>query len=202
MKRMTRVTFLLVAAALAGGAVVVGCCFWPVNCDDNTAGPEHPWAQPIDKPGVETLYRVSDTLYRGAQPDAKGMAELKAMGVKTIVNLRMFHSDDEEIGDLDLVGVHIGTTVFHVSEDAVVEFLKVVADPARQPVFVHCQQGVDRTGAMVAIYRIVIEGWTKAEALDEMVNGGFGHHKILVNLPRFVNGLDIPDIKRRAGLDK
>lgn len=202
MKRITRVTVLLGAVVLVGGAIIIGCCLWPVE-HDNYMGPEHPWAVLVapKKPGLDNLYRVSDTLYRGAQPTAEGMKQLEAMGVKTVVNLRTLHSDLDEIGDLGLGYVHLRTTVLRVSEDDVVEFLKVAADKDRQPVFVHCQQGVDRTGVMSAVYRIAIEGWSKAEALDEMINGGFGHHKELRNLHHFVNNLDIADIKRRAGLD-
>jgi len=200
MKRITRVTLLLGAVIVVGGATSTGCCIWPVEHNDY-AGPVHEWAEPVTKPGLEKLYRVSDTLYRGAQPTAEGMKQLKVMGVKTVVNLRTFHSDRDEIGDLDLGYVHIRTMVLYISADDVVEFLRTVADKDRQPVFVHCLHGVDRTGVMSAVYRIAIEGWSKAEALDEMVNGPFGHNKVLVNLHHFINDLDIGDIKRRAGLD-
>jgi protein tyrosine/serine phosphatase len=51
--------------------------------------------------------------------------------------------------------------------------LAIVTDPARQPVFVHCRRGSDRTGTAVAVYRICVEGWSREAAIDEMVNGGF-----------------------------
>ena len=43
-----------------------------------------------------------------------------------------------------------------------------MADPAKRPVFVHCKHGADRTGTMVAFYRILFEGWSKDEAIREM----------------------------------
>ena len=60
------------------------------------------WAQPIVMEGVPNLHRVSDALYRSAQPTAAGMRHLRKMGVKTIVSLRSFHSDRDEIGDTGL----------------------------------------------------------------------------------------------------
>ncbi|MBN2210712.1 MAG: dual specificity protein phosphatase family protein, partial [Sedimentisphaerales bacterium] len=82
----------------------------------------------------------------------------------------------------------------------VVRFLEIVSDPERQPVLVHCQHGADRTGTMCAMYRIVIEGWPKEEALREMTLGGFGFHEVWDNLPDWINELDIESIKAKAGL--
>ena len=58
---------------------------------------ERQWAQRLGLPGVENLHKVSDKLYRGAQPIKEGMQQLKELGIKTIVNLRSFHSDRGEI---------------------------------------------------------------------------------------------------------
>ncbi|MFW6163091.1 MAG: hypothetical protein ACODAJ_10005, partial [Planctomycetota bacterium] len=65
------------------------------------------WATPIDKPGLPNLHQVSEDLYRGAQPTAEGMRQLKAMGVRTVINLRKLHSDRDEIGDTGLAYEHI-----------------------------------------------------------------------------------------------
>jgi hypothetical protein len=56
------------------------------------------WAQKIEVAGVKNCFRVTTNLYRGAQPTAEGMAQLKAMGIKTVINLRAFHSDKDEVG--------------------------------------------------------------------------------------------------------
>jgi hypothetical protein len=50
------------------------------------------------------------------------------------------------------------------------------------------------------VYRIVVQGWSKAEALEEMLEGGFGYHRIWVNLPAYIDGLDIADLRNKAGL--
>ena len=65
------------------------------------------WAQPVMLAGVPNLHKVSDSLYRSAQPSAEGMRNLKQMGLQTILNLRSFHSDRKAIGDTGLAYEHI-----------------------------------------------------------------------------------------------
>ena len=158
------------------------------------------WAQPVTLSGVPNLYRVSGELYRGDQPSPQGMQNLKNIGFKTIINLRSFHSDRDEIGDTGLAYEHITMKAWHPEEKEAVRFLKIVTDPKRAPVLVHCQHGADRTGTMVAVYRIIVQGWSKAEAIREMTQGGFGFHPIWSNLPNWIQKLDIDRIKRQAGI--
>jgi protein tyrosine/serine phosphatase len=158
------------------------------------------WAVPLEKPGLPNLHRVGDGYYRGAQPSAEGMKELERMKVKTVINLRAVNSDRDEIGDAGLAYEHISFKAWHAEDEDVVKFLKLVTDPERKPVFVHCQHGADRTGMMTAIYRIAIEGWTKDEAIAEMTQGGFGFHEIWKNLVEYVRELDVERLKREAGI--
>lgn len=156
------------------------------------------WAQPIAKPGLPNLHKVSDGLYRGAQPTAEGFRELARMGVKTVVNLRRFHSDRRLLEGTGLGYVHVPMNAWHGEAEDAVAFLKVVGDPARRPVFVHCQHGADRTGTMAAIYRMAVQGWSVDDAVRELVEGGFGFHGIWSNLPVFLRSLDIDRLKREA----
>jgi protein tyrosine phosphatase (PTP) superfamily phosphohydrolase (DUF442 family) len=158
------------------------------------------WAQPIRMKGVPNLHKVSDSLYRSAQPSAEGMKNLKAIGVETIVNLRSFHSDRDEIGETGLAYEHIYMKAWHPEETDAVRFLQIVTNPKRVPVLVHCQHGADRTGTMCALYRVAVQGWSKEEALEEMTGGGFGFHGIWDNLTQWINALDIEGIKKRAGI--
>lgn len=161
--------------------------------------PAH-WATAMQVKGVPNLHKVSDSYYRSAQPSAEGMDHLKAMGIETVVNLRSFHSDREEIGTTGLAYEHIYMKTWHPEEEDVVRFLQVVTNPKRTPVLVHCQHGADRTGVMTAIYRVAVENWSREEALREMTQGGFGYHEIWENLPVWFENLDIEGIRRKAGI--
>lgn len=158
------------------------------------------WAQPVNLPGLPNLHKVSDQLYRGAQPEAAGVAQLKTLGIRTIVNLRGFHSDRDEIGGIAINYEHITFHTWHPEHEDMVRFLKIVTDSSQTPVFVHCQHGADRTGTMVALYRIAVQGWSKEDAIREMTLGGFNFHSVWSNLLTFIRNLDINKVKRDAGL--
>ncbi len=164
-----------------------------------TNRPAH-WAKPIQIKGAPNLHKVSDTLYRSAQPSTEGMRNLKAMGIETVVDLRSFHSDRDEIGDTGLAYEQIYVKAWHPEEEDAVRFLQIVTNPKHSPVIVHCQHGADRTGTMCVLYRVAVQGWSKEEALKEMTDGGFGFHGIWENLIQWINGLDIDRIKRKAGI--
>ena len=158
------------------------------------------WAQPVDVPGVPNLHKVNEVLYRSAQPTAEGMRNLKKMGIRTVVNLRSFHTDKDEIGDSGLANEQIPMKAWHPEQEDVVKFLRVVGDTNRTPALIHCMQGADRTGTMCAMYRVAIQGWTKEQAVREMTEGGFGFHEVWMNLPPWIQNLDIESIKKQAGI--
>ena len=174
---------------------------WVAWADDpSIANRPETWALPVKLEGVPNLYRISAELYRSDQPSPQGMENLKALGIKTIINLRSFHSDRDEMRQTGLDYEHIYMKPWHPEEEEAVRFLKIVTDPKRTPVLVHCQRGADRTGTMIAVYRIAVQGWSKAEAIREMTQGGFGFHQTWGNLPRWIQKVNIDDIKRQAGI--
>ncbi len=158
------------------------------------------WAVKVDRPGLPNCFQLTTNFYRGAQPSARGMAELKALGVKSVVNLRTFHSDAEKISGTGLQRARVKMEPWEANDDDVVHFLKIVADAKNLPVFVHCQRGADRTGTMCALYRIVFCDWTKGAAIEEMKGGGFGFNPAWQNLVSYIEQADIKKLKRRAGL--
>jgi len=164
--------------------------------------PQRPktWAVPMEMPGAPNLHQVSPDLYRSAQPAAEGMQNLKQKGIKTIVNLRSFNSDRDEIRGTGLAYEHLFMKAWHPERKEVVEFLKIVTDPKRKPVLVHCQHGADRTGTMCAVYRVAVQGWTKQQAINEMVDGGYGFHAVWQNLPEWIDKLDIEAIREEVGI--
>ena len=158
------------------------------------------WATPVKLQGVPNLHKVSDALYRSAQPTAQGMQKLKKKGIETIVNLRSFHSDRDEIGNTGLGYEHIYVKAWHPERKEIVRFLQLVTNEKKTPVLVHCQHGADRTGTMCAVYRIAIQGWTKKEAIREMREGDFNFHEVWKNLPAWIMELDIKAIRKDAGI--
>lgn len=160
------------------------------------------WAQALELSGVPNFYKVSDDLYRGAQPSNEGMRQLETLGIKTVVNLRSVHSDTEEIENTGLYYEHIRTLTWNIQDEDVVRFLKIMTDSSNTPVFVHCQFGADRTGTMCAIYRIAVEGWNKNEAIEEMTEGGFGFHSIWKDLTDYIQNLKVDEIRQAADLSE
>lgn len=159
------------------------------------------WAVPIERSGLPNLHQVSPMLYRGAQPTKTGYAELKELGVRTVVNLRTFHADAAACRKHNLAYRHISMQAWEAEEEEVLKFLRVATDPGQGPVFVHCQHGADRTGMMVAIYRMVVQGWTREEAIREMTDGGFGFHSVWQNLVRYLQNVDTESLKRKLQED-
>jgi protein tyrosine/serine phosphatase len=155
-----------------------------------------PLAPRNDLPGLKNYAKVSDALHRGAQPDAEGFAELKKMGIKTVVNLRGFHSDRDALRGTGLRYVHIHCQAWHPEEEDVVKFLSVLKDPANQPVFVHCEYGADRTGMMVAAYRIVEQGWSPEEAVKEL--RPFGFHEVFATIMKYLQRLDKASVQKQV----
>ena len=194
-----RLITIRVSAVIAAAGVFLFA--WVAGADPLIANRPKTWAQPVKLAGVSNLYRVSDALYRGDQPSHLGMENLKKLGLKTILNLRSFHSDRDEIGGTGLAYEHIFMKAWHPEEEDAVRFLKIVTDPKRAPVLVHCQHGADRTGTMIAVYRIAVQGWSKVEAIREMTGGGFGFHPIWDNLPKWIEALDLDRIKKQAGIN-
>ena len=121
--------------------------------------------------GVSYAAEVAPGLYRGGQPSAEGIAWLKSMGIKTVLNLRHYHGDTEQ-QQVEAAGLRYERIALGSSDaprpEQVARFLEIVRDPALRPLYVHCKHGVDRTGAMMSVYRMEEEGWSNLEAFAEM----------------------------------
>jgi len=192
---------LLGASALIHGCVTTA----PVTAHDVRPAS---WATPVEaSPDLPNLHRVNSNLYRSAQPSREGFGRLDthvslASGdppVRTVVSLRTSRDDAALVAESSALRLEeISFKTWHPEDEDVVKFLRIATTPALQPVLVHCRHGSDRTGTMVAIYRIVIEGWTKSQATDEMIHGGFGFHPLWQNLVRYIEALDIDAIRAQV----
>ena len=118
-------------------------------------------------PGVANFAVVSPILSRGAQPTRLGFRLLRERGIRTIVALRWGHDDRLALAGLGLSSYRLRAKQWHPETEDVVRAMKVILAPEYQPVFVHCQAGKDRTGLVVAVYRILVDGWSVDEAIAE-----------------------------------
>jgi|SRR5579883_1409221 len=134
---------------------------------------------------IKNFGETNEQYYRGAQPDDRDYPDLAAIGVKTVIDLTR-DGRAEEKTEVERAGMKFYriplTTSEPPSEAAVSKFLKLVNDPANQPVFVHCQGGRHRTGVMTAVYRMSKDGWSADQAYQEMKEyhfEGFPGHPVL-----------------------
>ncbi|WP_413992646.1 dual specificity protein phosphatase family protein [Labrys okinawensis] len=155
------------------------------------------WAEAVELEGVPNLHRVTPRFYRSAQPTEEGFANLSQdLGVKSIVSLRAFHADDVLAGGNHLMLTRIPIHTWNIEDQDVVRALRTVLHAQEHgPVLLHCQHGSDRTGLISALYRIIVEGWSRDDALAEMRGGEFGYHAVWGNIPRYLKTADIPALK-------
>jgi len=128
--------------------------------------------------GIRNLRQVTPWLYRGGQPDSDGLKTLNELGVRTVVSLRWSKNVVEaERKAVISHGMSFESIPLHYwafpSEGKIRHFLSIVDDEQRRPVFVHCLHGSDRTGLLLAMYRMARDGWDADRAYQEMKNCGF-----------------------------
>ena len=152
------------------------------------------WAQPVDK--SFNLYRLSPTLYRSALPDSDDLPLLHTLGMRTVVSL--IKDDDRQWADgAALTTVSFPTHADRVDDADVIHVLNMLQSAQLQgPVLLHCKHGRDRTGLFIAMYRSVIQGWSKDEALREMVDGGFGNRDDMADAISYVRDADVDAIRQ------
>jgi tyrosine-protein phosphatase SIW14 len=169
-------------AALA--AVLFACLLWFVY-RSVTAPP----SGQVTFAGIANFGQVDDRLYRGAQPELTAFAGLKALGVNTVVRLNGEGEKPEEAKLVESLGMRFVYLPWNSdalpSHEKVVTFLALLHDNPTTKVFVHCHAGADRTGVMVALYRLEFDHWTAAQAVAEMKQYHY-YYLFLPHLERFV----------------
>ena len=134
---------------------------------------------PTGAKDLPNFHKVNDNLYRGGQPRVEGFAELKKMGVATVIDLRGAGKNSEreralaEAAGLRFINVPLKNWGRPGNND-IDKIIVQINDSANQPVFVHCNRGSDRTGTVIAVYRITHDGWTGKQASDEAHELGLG----------------------------
>jgi|GEM_PF-885527 len=156
------------------------------------------------RPAIDAkrFFELSPSLYRGAVPSEQDLRALKMWGIKSIVDFQMTPDPNEEriTAELGIKYYDIPWTAhlnkamsFHYIHEVTLKFLGLLADRANLPIYVHCFHGRERTGTMIAVYRMAIENWSYERARDEMLSFGVNkwiHFNLFVYLKRFRKFLD------------
>jgi len=124
------------------------------------------------------VHRVSSRIFRGSQPDLSAFPRIAALGIRTVVSLRFEEESQDEQSAAIAAGlnyVRIGLRgLGRPDDEAIRRVLETITAEKNQPVLVHCKRGSDRTGVVVACYRIGYEGWSAEKALAEAEAYGLG----------------------------
>ena len=126
------------------------------------------------------------------------MENLEGLGIKTIINLRPLYSDSDKIKGTGLRVEELSVKVWYIEEIDVVRVLRIIRKRENGPFLIHCSRGADRVGVMIAMFRVVEQGWTKEDAIQEMVNGGYGFHPLWFLIPRYVKHADVERIRKQV----
>ncbi len=157
------------------------------------------WATPITMAGLPNLHRIDASLYRSQQPTETGLRNAREqLGIRTVINLRTFHSEAKAAARAGLLTETLSVKTWHIEDEDVVRVLQILRQRQNGPFLLHCRHGADRTGVMAAMYRIVEQGWTKEQALDEMVHGGYGFHPFWSNIIAYLEKVDVEHIRAQV----
>lgn len=152
------------------------------------------WATPVPAKHLKNLYQLDEKVFRSAQPDKEGFRELQQLGIRTVLSFRDHHSDNDEAQGTGIELFRVKMEAGEIETAQVIEALRIIKE-ANGPILIHCWHGSDRTGLISALYRIVFQGWSKDEAVDELKNGGYGYHSLYKNIPEFIRDIDVAAIK-------
>jgi len=167
------IVFVILASVLCGNAEP------PQTNPKTAAASEHTPGKRQTLLGVGNFGQVSPTLYRGGQPSPQGLEGLAKMGVNIVVDVRLSGRDKERkaVTNHGMQFVGLPWHCLFPKDEPFVRFLALLRENPGKKVFVHCRYGDDRTGMMIAAYRMAVEGWTPEEARQEMEK--FGFHRMI-----------------------
>lgn len=165
----------------------------PVFADDTALPRPAEWAQSVEV--QYHLYQMSPTLYRSALPDQGAVPLLERLKVATVINF-LPESDSRWLSTPGITQIQLPYRTNHVDDADVLKALRTIQTAeAKGPVLMHCKHGSDRTGLMAAMYRVVVQGWSKEEALNEMTQGGFGDSTHFKDGVRYMMQADVDKLR-------
>jgi tyrosine-protein phosphatase SIW14 len=144
----------------------------------------------------DNFHRVDDKVWRSAQPEKRDFPELRKLGIKEVLSLREWHDDARKAENTALQLHQVAMDAGDPREKDLLQAVKILRD-SQGPILVHCWHGSDRTGTVVALYRMAINGWTRERAIAEFITPAYGYHaKTYPQLRRFLENVDIGKVKK------
>ncbi len=176
---------LLLAVMSLG--LLAGCSSGPMPVTHGNSIADYP---------LENLHRVSAEVYRSGQPGREDFAELQRRGLKSVLNLRRHHSDEDDVRGVALTLYELPLNAGSLNESELRAALAIIRH-APKPILIHCWHGSDRTGAVAAAYRIAEQNWTAEDAVRELQQDEYGHHDVIYgNIPKLLRSIDRTQINR------
>ncbi|MHC8398287.1 phosphatase domain-containing protein [Pseudomonas sp. MDT1-17] len=183
--RFLPATFLLSLAALLNQTLAFA--------DDSALPRPTEWAQSVEV--QYNLFQMSPTLYRSALPDRGAVPLLEKLKVGTVITF-LPESDSSWLSTPNIALVQLPYRTNHVDDADVLKALRTIQTAeAMGPVLMHCKHGSDRTGLMAAMYRVVVQGWSKEDAMNEMTQGGFGDSTHFKDGVRYMMQADVDKLR-------
>ncbi|KVN42827.1 dual specificity protein phosphatase family protein [Burkholderia ubonensis] len=188
-------------AVIAVIAVTLAGLVQPVGAQPSTDVAARPlqWAQGVPDARLDNLHRITPSLYRSALLSREDVPELQKLGIRKVISFRAFHSDERILAGTQITMQRIPINTWYIRDEDMVAALRALRDADRDgPVLIHCQHGADRTGLVSALYRMVYQGWTREQALDELQHGGYGFHPIWQNITYYLKHVDVERLRRQV----
>jgi len=162
-------------ALLLSSSSLVGCITSPALSSQQR--PQH-WGTVLNQ--RDNFYQISEHVFRSEQPTTELIPQLKTHDIDVVINLRSRNKDLAVLLSTDFKLVHVPIHTWAMSREDLLQVMRQIqqAKALNQKVLIHCYHGSDRTGASVAMYRIVFENWKIEDALNEMKYGGYGFHPV------------------------
>ena len=151
---------------------------------------------------AKNFYRVDELLFRSAQLDGSYAAKLRELGIKSIVNLRHFSrgGDRRAFGDQFWLA-NKPLQSWEIKPAQIADVLRTIRERQKEgAVLVHCYHGADRTGLVVAMYRVIYQGWSLDAARSEMIDGGYGFHSMWQDIAGFLTPQNESLVKAELGI--
>lgn len=174
--------------------MMTGCMTTPALPTDQR--PTH-WGTSLDQ--QYNFYQISPNVFRSEQPSHLFIPQLQQHQIQNIINLRQSKADFKILDEKQYQLIHIPIRTWAINREDMLKVMQQIKQIRQrgENVLIHCYHGSDRTGASIAMYRILFENWTIEQATQEMKHGGYGFHRIWKNIDHLFTEENVNWIRQR-----